>query len=362
MKGSLKLGRIAGINVFVHWTFSLLLLFIIFTNIREGYNAIQVLWSLFFILSIFVTVVLHELGHALTAKKFNINTKDITLLPIGGLARLESIPEKPREEWLVAIAGPLVNLAIAFAVYFFVHIPEPDQMEAFVADGINGQNFLFLFFMVNIWLSIFNLLPVFPMDGGRIFRATLSHFINRVKATKIATRLGQLLALGFVIGGFYVNPFLIFIGLFIMFGAQAELNMVSTRYLLKDSSIGKITMQQYETLKTDDTISVAVQKLLNGTAKSFLVLENEKPIATLNRDAMIKALSESGKDTPIQDIMDTELLSFDANTPIEKVYKSMTEKGQELALIKDSENYIGVVDSENISEYIMVKNAVGGKY
>lgn len=362
MKGSIRLGKVAGINIFIHWTFSLLLLFIIFNNIRAGYNYTQILWSLLFILSIFFTVVLHELGHALTAKKFKIITRDITLLPIGGLARLEKIPEKPREEWLVAIAGPMVNLAIALIVYFFVQFPKGEEVELLMKEGINGQNFLLMFFMVNIWLSVFNLLPAFPMDGGRVLRATLSHFVNRLKATKLAARLGQLVGFIFVIGGFYINPFLIFIGLFIMFGAQAELSMVTTSFLLKDRKIGKITMHNFETLDVEDTLEIAVQKLLNGTSKSFLVLKNGIPAGTLSRDEMIKALAEKGVNTSLQEIFNEDLLVFDSNDQIEVVFKKMSSLGQELALVNEGHENIGIIDRENITEYIMVKSALGEKY
>ena len=127
MKGSFKLGKVAGIGLFIHWTFSLLLLFIIFVNYRSGYNILQITWSIAFILSIFITVVLHELGHALAAKNYGIKTKDITLLPIGGLARLEKLPEKPIEELIVAFAGPMVNLFLALLTSFFVTVPENEE-------------------------------------------------------------------------------------------------------------------------------------------------------------------------------------------------------------------------------------------
>jgi Zn-dependent protease/CBS domain-containing protein len=358
MRGSLKLGRIAGIELSIHWTFSLLLLFIIYNNYRAGHDIAQIIWSVVFILCIFFTVFLHELGHSLTAKKFGINTKDITLLPIGGVARLESIPEKPKEEFAVAIAGPLVNLAIAFLTFFFVDFSDIEHAEENLIQGINAGNFLFHFFVVNIWLSVFNLIPAFPMDGGRVLRAVLSHYIGRVKATNIAARIGQLLALGFIIVGFYINPFLIFIGLFIMFGAQGELSMVTTSSLLKGNVLKDITMTRFETLEASDTLMVAVGKLLNGTSKSFLIVENKIPVGTLNRDQMIKALSDSGKETVVSAIMSKNLLSFDANSPIEEVYKTMGEQKQELALVLENNNFIGVIDTENIMEYIMIRSAV----
>jgi Zn-dependent protease/predicted transcriptional regulator len=358
MKGSLRLGKIAGIELSIHWTFSLLLLFIIYNNYRAGHDLVQIVWSLVFILCIFVTIFLHELGHSLTAKKFGINTKDITLLPIGGLARLERIPEKPNEELAVAIAGPLVNLSIAFVTYFFVDFSDIEHAEENLIQGINAGNFLFHFFVVNIWLSVFNLIPAFPMDGGRVLRAVLSHYIGRLKATNIAARIGQVLALGFIVLGFYINPFLILIGLFIMFGAQGELSMVTTSSLLKGNKIKDIVMTRFETLESTDTLVTAVGKLLNGTSKSFLILEDKKPIGTLNRDQMIKALTDTGKETLVANVMSKTILSFNADSLIEDVYKSMGEQKQELTMVLENDIFIGVIDTENIMEFIMIRSAV----
>ena len=151
MKGAIKLGKIAGIDLFIHWTFSLLILFIVYINHKAGQNATQILWSVLFILCIFITVLMHELGHALTAKKYNIKTIDITLLPIGGLARLERLPEKPSEELVVALAGPLVNITLALITSLFITLPNTsEQMVSQLANGVNSNNFFLNFFLVNI--------------------------------------------------------------------------------------------------------------------------------------------------------------------------------------------------------------------
>lgn len=146
MKGTFKLGKVAGIDLFIHWTFSLLIVFIVYVNYRTGYNAIQILWSVVFVLCIFVTVVMHELGHALTARKYGIQTRDITLLPIGGLARLDRLPEKPAEELIVAFAGPLVNFLLAIITSFFITFPEnAEALAAQLSSGVNSNNFFFIF-------------------------------------------------------------------------------------------------------------------------------------------------------------------------------------------------------------------------
>lgn len=362
MKGSFKLGTIGGIGVFIHWTFSILILFIIFSSYRAGQDASQMLWMIAFVLCIFGTVFLHELGHATAAKRYHIKTKDITLLPIGGVARLERMPEKPSEELIVALAGPAVNVVIAVVCSFFVVFPETQQQaEVQLMAGIHAGNFLLNFFMINIWLSVFNLIPAFPMDGGRVLRALLSMRIPRVKATLIAARTGQLLAAGFVFAGFYVNPFLIFIGLFVMLGAQAELESVRSGHVMKGYFTGQITMHKYESLDVNQNIGDAVHKILNGQCKIFLVTENGIPAGTLNREGVIRALADSGQHARISEVMKPGILKLDSALPVEEAYRTMTEQRADMAVVTDNGQMSGVIDTENILEFVMIKNALEKK-
>ncbi|MFN7910340.1 MAG: site-2 protease family protein [Bacteroidota bacterium] len=359
MKGSFKLGNIAGIGIFIHWSFSLIIAYIIYSNYHAGHNVEQITWSVIFILSIFMTVFLHELGHALAAKKYNIKTKDITILPIGGLARLERIPEKPSEELVVAIAGPLVNIALAVITGLFITIPDLKELTVQLTGGVNQSNFFLNFFIVNIWLAIFNLVPAFPMDGGRILRAILSMKFERHVATNIAARIGQLLALIFIFIGFNSNPFLIFIGLFIILGAQAEVEMTKTGFMLKGMLVKDVVMKSYETIDGNDLVETAVKQLLNGQCKNFLVISNGHPTGSLSRDEIIEALSNNGNKATIDTVMNRDVLKLNIKEPIEIVYKKMLTSKNKLALVYDNEQFAGVLDLENILEFVMVKNAIG---
>jgi Zn-dependent protease/predicted transcriptional regulator len=359
MKGSFKLGTIGGIGVFIHWTFSILILFIIFNGYRQGQNTLQLFWMVVFVLSIFITVFLHELGHATAAKRYQIKTKDITLLPIGGVARLERMPEKPGEELIVALAGPAVNVAIAIVCSFFVQFPQSQQeFQELMMAGINEQNFLINFFTVNLWLSAFNLIPAFPMDGGRVLRALLSMRISRVKATLIAARMGQLLAAGFVFAGFYVNPFLIFIGLFVMLGAQAELESVRTGHVLKGYLTGQVTMNRFETLQANQSINDAVRKILSGQCKTFLVMDGNEPFGILTRNDIIRALAEKGSDASISDVLNPGVLRLETTVPIDESYRKMTEMSTDMAVVTENGKMVGVIDIENILEFMMIKSAL----
>lgn len=356
MKGTFKLGKISGIGLFIHWTFSLLIAFIIFINYQSGYNTIQMLWSVGFIVSIFITVVLHELGHALAAKNFGITTKDITLLPIGGLARLERLPEKPSEELIVAFAGPMVNLGLALITGFFITLPEnPELMATQLSGGINAHNFFLNFFIVNIALAVFNLIPAFPMDGGRVLRALLAFKFKRHVATKIAARIGQLLAVGFIILGFFSNPFLIFIGLFVIMGAQMETEYTESKYILKGYKVRDVLMKQYQSIDVNEPIKTAVALLLDSQSKTFLITENGEPVGTLNRDQMIMALSQKGENTPIHTAMNKNLIFLDVETLLEDIFEMVFSNKSNLMLVMENNQFIGTLDTENLLEFLLIK-------
>jgi Zn-dependent protease/predicted transcriptional regulator len=355
MKGSFKLGKVAGIGIFIHWTFSLLILFIIFMNYKSGQNTIQIIWSVVFILCIFITVLLHELGHALAAKNYNIKTKDITLLPIGGLARLERIPEKPLEELIVAFAGPLVNIALAFITAFFISIPDnTDKLMTELSNGVNANNFFLNFFLVNFWLAIFNLIPAFPMDGGRVLRALLSFKLPRNVATRIAARIGQFLAMAFIILGFFTSPFLIFIGIFVIIGAQIEADYTESKFILKGFKVQDVVMKDYQTIDADEKIKKAVELLLDSQNKIFLITENNIPIGTLNRDQIIMALSKKGDDEFIYNVMDRNLIILESNSLLENVFELIQQNKSTLMLVMENNQLIGTLDIENLLEFILI--------
>ena len=356
MKNSLSIGKIAGIQIFIHWSFPLIILWIIFSNVRSGLNTEQIIWSVLFVLTLFVCVTLHELGHALAAKRFHIKTKDITLLPIGGVARLENMPEKPMQELIVALAGPAVNVIIFLILYIALQIASiPFDFTAIT--HITADNFLFNLAILNVWLAVFNMIPAFPMDGGRVLRALLAMKLNRSLATQIAGRIGQVIAMGFVLLGFFGNPFMIFIGIFIFLAAMTETEMVKTQSVLKGHTIGELTMKQLPILNRTDTIEKAVQLLLDGQAKNFLVMDGESPYGTLNRDGIIKALTAHGSKITVETVTDNNIGYIEDAEPVEKALLLMQQHKYPLLIGTKKKELYGVVDMENILEYIMVINA-----
>ena len=216
MRWSWKIGKLAGINVYMHATFLLLIIFILLADYLEGHSLAAALWGLAFVLVVFVCIVLHELGHALTARKYGIQTRDIILLPIGGVARLERMPEDPRQELRVALAGPAVNVIIAGALSILLAAAGmPPTLKQMTNLRWTGGHFLTEVAVINLWLAAFNLLPAFPMDGGRVLRALLATRMEYTQATQVAAQIGQGMAFLFGLAGLFYDPFLLFIALFV---------------------------------------------------------------------------------------------------------------------------------------------------
>ncbi|WP_081212015.1 site-2 protease family protein [Salegentibacter sediminis] len=361
MKWSLNLGRIAGIKVSVHWTFLILLVWIFILHYRTEQNLMQGLLGVVFILALFLCVTLHEFGHALTAKRFGINTKSISLLPIGGLARLEKFPEKPMQELLVAIAGPLVNLVIGvfillalLAINSFPSFSEPLDLMT-----LSGVGFWYNLLFANMVLAIFNLIPAFPMDGGRILRALLLFKFERGKATKIAAGIGQVLAIGFVFLGLYANIFLVFIGIFIYLGAGAEAEMEMTKTSLTGYKVKDILMKQFASLSSQDNLGKAVELLLDGQAHDFVIVEDGKVLGILSRNDLIKGLSEKGNSTLVTEAMQTDFLILDPGMPLQEVYQQILVQKVSVAPVVQNGELLGIIDKENIYEFILVNEAIG---
>jgi Zn-dependent protease len=359
MKYSLQLGRIAGIRLSIHWTFALLLLWIVVANMSRG--TAQTLWIVAFTLAIFVCVTLHELGHALSARRYGIPTSDIILLPIGGVATLEKIPEKPSEELVVALAGPAVNLLIMLVLIPFVRVPENTQ-DLLNMVNVNESNFLINLLAINGWLALFNLIPAFPMDGGRVLRALLSFRMERAKATRIAASIGQVLAIGFVILGFFGNPFLIFIGMFIFLGAQQESTHVKTTTMFQGHRVGEVSMTDYPTMHQSDLVEDAVRLLLDSQNRNFLILDAfREPVGTLSREAIIRGLAQKGSTAHLSDVMDAEILYLEDHLPLEEAWQTMQTQKKSFALVRRQGQIIGAIDPENVVEFLMVQQATTGK-
>lgn len=358
MKGVLKLGSVAGIKIELHWTFTLLIAWVVLIDLQQGGDLVSSLFNVSLILILFLCVVLHELGHALTAKKYKIQTQRITLLPIGGVAMLDKMPDKPKQELLVALAGPAVNVVIALLLLLIVPIKsylllEPEEIEQFL-NTTGSQSFLFYLFVANIMLVVFNSIPAFPMDGGRVLRALLAMTMDRVKATNIAAKTGQVFAVIFFILGLFFNPFLILIALFIFIGAYGENQMVRQTALLEGHKVKEAMLTNITLLEPENTVQEVVDILLSGTEKNFIVAQNNKIIGILYHKDILN--NSKNRSLEVNEIMQKEFKTIEDAGELKDIFDLITKEKRNFFAVTHNGVIAGAIDTSNIGEFILLKN------
>ncbi len=361
MSTSLNLGTYSGIKVQIHWTFWLLFLFIGFLVYSQGGSWQTLFWHSLFILCIFFCVVLHEFGHALTARKFGIGTRNITLLPIGGVANLKKIPENPKEEFWIAVAGPAVNIIIALILYPFISLETYSAMDAETLQEelgmITSGNFLFYMFIANIALVLFNMIPAFPMDGGRVFRSLLAMKFGRVEATRIASGLGKFLAVFFFLFGLFYNILLAIIAVFIWFGAHSENITIQQIDLMDGYRIRDAMITEFTILHPDDHLGIAVDRILSTTEQDFIVMEHDRIKGILFMADLVSALKTIGKHAQISDVMDTEFSILNTEEPLYSAYKKLKRDNRNFFPVTEYGRLVGVLDMNNINEFLTFRSA-----
>ncbi len=356
MRWQWKIGTFAGIDVFVHATFLLLIGWVGYSHWLEHGTIAKVVEGILFILALFLCVVLHEYGHALTARKYGVKTRDITLYPIGGVARLERIPEKPIEELWVAIMGPAVNVVIAGVLFFYLFLT--NGLVPMTQLTVTSGSFLARLMMVNISLVVFNLIPAFPMDGGRVLRALLAMRMDYVRATQAAANIGQGLAFLLGLFGLFNNPFLLFIAFFVWIGASQEASMVQMRNTMGGIPVTQAMQTRFDTLSPDDRLDRVVNLILAGSQQDFPVVENGNLIGVLTRDNFIKALSQQGRNTPVVDVIHRNVPAVDSHDMVETALVRMQESGAKTLPVMHAGQFVGLVTSENITEFLMIRSAL----
>jgi len=357
MSWSLNIGSVAGTAVRIHVTFLLFLAWIFGVNYFSA--GPEAAWNgLLFIVLLFLCVLLHEFGHIFTARAFGVRTPDVILLPIGGVSRLERIPERPNEEFLIAIAGPAVNIVIAFLLVF---VGGADLSTAHLSALANGNvSMIDRLAVVNLFLALFNLIPAFPMDGGRVLRALLASRLGYVRATEVAAMIGQWVA--FVLGflGLFGNPLLIFIAIFVYLAAASEAHLVATRAMSHGVPVTAAMLTQFATLTPDEHVDAAVQTLLRTSQGEFPVVDGDgRPLGVLMRNDLIRALRERGPDARVDEVMTAGIPTVDNNRRLEDAFRLLQEKSAPAVGVVDaSGRLVGLVTSETIGEMLMLHRAM----
>lgn len=395
LRGSLRLGSLLGVPVFIHWTFLILIAWLMAGPLMSGTPdaMAQGLRTAGFIAAIFGCIVLHEMGHALAARRYGIATRDITLLPIGGVASLERMPEKPAQELVVALAGPAVNVMIAAIIIPAVLASE--GAAAFTDAGssaggagavaLHRTHFLAALGATNVFLVVFNMIPALPMDGGRVLRAILAMATDRVKATAIAAAVGQVLAVGFVLFGLFTgHVFLMLIGVFVFLGAGAEAQAEKVKSALDELPVRAAMMTRFRTLRASQTLRHAAEELLAGSQQDFPVLADDARadddaaslVGVLTRTDLVRSMAAGKMDAPLSTIMREACATVGENDDLRSALERARASGQRegtpgqssaeclvIAVVRPdprdpaSPRIVGLITPDNLTELVMLRAA-----
>jgi Zn-dependent protease/CBS domain-containing protein len=350
MSWSLNIGRVAGTVVRLHITFVLFLAWIFVSNYASVGPTIA--WNtLLFVVLLFLCVLLHEFGHIFTARAFGVSTPYVTLLPIGGVAQLERIPEEPWQEFLIAIAGPAVNVVIAGAMIVIAHA----DPRASAAMGIDDMQISMVdrLAALNLFLALFNLIPAFPMDGGRVLRAALASRIGFVRATERAAAIGQFTAfvLGFI--GLFHNPILVFVAVFVYLAAASEAHSVALRAVSRGVPVSQAMMSHFVTLRPDAHIDEAVNLVLQTSQGAFPVVDAKGSlVGVLDRANILRSVKQAGPDARVADaVTASPVLTVSCRATLEQALKLMHENSAATVGVTDAAGkLIGLVTGETIAE------------
>jgi Zn-dependent protease/CBS domain-containing protein len=363
MGGSFKIGRAFGIDVKIHWTFFLLLAFFGYAGYQGSGSFLSALVTVGIIVALFVCVVLHEFGHALVAQRLGIETADITILPIGGLARLKSLPERPWDEVKIAIAGPLVNVVLAPIFFGIALLLGGNVMApANILEGVQsaGQVFSYLG-LINVALVLFNLIPAFPMDGGRVLRGLLATRLGAVRATDISSAVGQFFAIAFFLIGLLGGNFILaLIAVFIFFGASGEAQIVRQRELTRGLDVSDVmgTRPRLETVSPYHTFGQVLDLVLHGYQEDFPVVdESGNLVGMITRNEIMAAAHSPERYSSVRDLMKTDFpkLSPGADLFTEGA-RILQESGLRALPVVRTGELVGMLTIEDIGQAALLRD------
>jgi Zn-dependent protease/predicted transcriptional regulator len=350
------MGKFLGIDVYLHTTFFLLIGWIALSYWLQENSLVAVFSGVGFILALFASVVFHEYGHALTARRFGVKTRDITLYPIGGVARLERIPEDPKQELWIAIAGPAVNVVIA--VILFIWLLINSALDPLSSLSLTGGSFLERLMVTNLFLVGFNLIPAFPMDGGRVLRALLATRLEYTRATQIAASVGQGLAFLFGFIGLFFNPILVFIALFVWIGAQSEARMVTLKSALDGIPVKQAMLTNFNVLSQDDSLAKVIDYVLSGDQKDFPVVADGQVVGVLLQSALLEGLRKNGEATLVGDVMRTDFQTADSFEMLDTAFARLQNCDCHTIPILHHEQLVGLLTMDNVGEFIRIQSVL----
>ncbi len=363
MGSSFKVCRAFGIDIKVHWTFFLLLAFFAYVGFQNSGSLLVALVTIGVVVALFVCVLLHEFGHSLVAQRLGIEVPDITLLPIGGLARLKALPEKPVDEVKIAIAGPLVNVVLAPMFFIVASLLGADPLVLpNLLGGLDsvGQVFAYLGY-INVALAVFNLLPAFPMDGGRVLRGLLATRLGPVRATDISSSIGQLFAVAFFLFGLLGGQiFLALIAVFIFFGASGEAQMVRQREMLRGLSVSDVmgTKRRTETVTPYHNFGQVLDSVIHGYQEDFPVVDEDgRLLGIITRSEILAAAHSPQKYATVRDLMRTDVptISPEANL-FKDGHRVLQESGLRALPVLQGGELVGMLTVDDVGQASLLRD------
>ncbi len=356
MKWSIKIGRFVGIDVYMHLTFLLLIGWVALVHWQQGRSIGAMVAGVLFILAIFLCVVLHEFGHALMARRYGIATRDIILLPIGGVARLQKIPSQPVQELWVALAGPTVNVIIAVAL--FVWLQATASWEPVERLTVTTGPFLERLMAVNMFMIVFNMLPAFPMDGGRVLRAVMATRMAYGRATRTAASIGRGMAVLFGLMGLVYNPMLLFIAIFVWLGATQEERLIRLKSAVGGIPVNEVMVDKYATLAIDDSLQHAADLTMESNQKDFPVVRDGLLEGVLRQTDLLKALSNQGAQATVASVLRTDGPTVETVDMLDAVIAKLSECQCELLPVIRQGKLVGVVTAERLGAFMRLREAM----
>jgi Zn-dependent protease/CBS domain-containing protein len=356
MKWSWKIARIKDIDVYIHATFLLLVLWFGYIYWQTYGTLSSAIEGMVYILALFGCVVLHEFGHALVARRYHVVTSRITLLPIGGVASMDKIPEDPWQEIMIALAGPAVNVVIAALLWAWLQI---QQVPLVTEDLLKaGGPFAYRLMVVNLLLVVFNLLPAFPTDGGRILRATLALFMSHHKATARATAVGQQFAFLFGVLGILYNPFLVLIAVFLWFAAQMENTNEQVKVSLRGSTAADAMLTDFHILAPSDTLNKAIKYTLASNQRDFPVGDNHNIRQVLTHKQLLLALQQSGGQTTLSSLTLPDIATVTPQTTLTTLFEQLQNDAEHIVAVHKDQRVVGLVTLENLLELVEINTVL----
>jgi len=347
---------IAGIPIRVHVTLALLLAWIAISYSAGGLGPAATLLGVLLVVAVFAIIAMHELAHALVARRFGVRTREILLLPIGGMASLEHLPERPSHELAIALVGPLVNLVLAAILWLGITLAggEIDVRAA----GSAGEAFATQLLWINVALAVFNLIPAFPMDGGRALRALLAMRLGRERATAISAGLGKMFAVGLAVFGLLFNPWLVLIAAVVWFGAGREAEVVRLRAAITDVPASAAMNRRFDTVTPDESLGDAARLFVETGQGQIPIVDHGEAIGVLTRTDVADGIARGGAAGPVGSAPHHEAITVAPGEPLDRVFDRLVRSPDAIAVVVDRGAPVGIITAEQLATFVAMQSPV----